>query len=508
MIPIYRQSVIKDFDEKLKATGRIDEAIERAGYATFQVALRMLGGGYGRRAVILYGSGNNGRDALVVAKLLRKSGVLVKEVSYQSAEFSNPKIFYDADLILDGCFGMGINRPFVPPANWERPKVLAIDLPSGLDGDSGQERGSAIHANVTVNLSGVKLGCLIGRGPDLCGDLYVASLGLDGVDLPAVSEYLIDDFDLLSLARTRKRDDNKWSHSVLVVAGSPGMDGAAHLVCTSAYLSGAGIVHLYTDSESESGDYGVETVVHRRELNHLDLEGKTTFFRSLSKRFKSMIVGPGLGSGRATQDTIAAALASDILLVIDAEGISSIPSAEWLKERISLRSRNVVLTPHSGELTKLLERSSGSLLEDYNSLDVSTFARRFAIQTGATLLVKGGPTVVSGPDGMCYITSAPSSSLAIAGSGDVLSGVIGALVSYDGDFSKQVALAAHLHGLAGRIISQGLSGELPYLARDIVLRLVKLNGIKPPRLFDRATRIEGNLVAREELVGDLSHGSV
>lgn len=508
MIPIYRQVDIKTYDEELKAAGRIDEAIERAGYAIFQTALRMLGGAYGKRVVVIYGPGNNGRDALVAAGLLRRSGVLVKEVPYEGDEYSELKMFQGIDLIVDGCFGMGISRSFTPPAHDGGAKVLAVDLPSGLDGDSGQEKGNAIHSRATVNLSGVKLGSLIGRGPDLCGDLYVAGLGLEGVDMPNVQEYLIDDFDLLELIGKRNRNDNKWSHSVAVVAGSPGMDGAAHLVCTSAYLSGAGIVHLYTDSEGENGDYGVETVVHRRELNDLDLDGKTEFFQNLSKRFKSMVVGPGLGSGRGTQETVAAALASDILLVIDAEGIGSIPSLKWLNQRISTRSKNVVLTPHGGELTKLLERSSGSLLEDLKNLDTCTFARRFASQTGATLLVKGGPTVIADPDGTCYVTSAPSSSLAIAGSGDVLSGMIGALVSYEGDFAKLVALAAHLHGLAGRVLSRGLSGELPYVARDVFLRLIRLDGTEPPRTFDRAIRIEGNLVAREELVGDLSHGSV
>ncbi len=501
MIPVYRQSDIKAFDDSLSSSGLLEEAVSRAGYSVFALSAEMLDGFYGKRVTVLYGPGNNGRDALVAAKHLKAAGVVVTEVRHSSPEFYEQATFAEADLVIDGCFGVGLSRAFEPPPIGPNVPVLAVDVPSGLNGDDGSVVGSAIKASSTLCLSGLKLGVLISAGPDLCGDLYVAELGLGDQGKPEFHEFLVEDSDLSLLAFRRGRNDNKWSHSVAVIAGSPGMDGAAHLVCSSAYLAGAGIVHLYTDLAGQVGDYGVETVVHSITLSDLDEDGKSAFFRTLAKRFKALVVGPGLGLGEGMSEVVRGAISSGVRLVIDADAISAIPSVDWLAETIGPNHAGVVLTPHGGELKKLLERSGPGILGSYMSKDLCSFALEFAAKSGAVLLIKGGPTIVASTNGACYLTTAPTASLAVAGSGDVLSGMVGAALSYDGDVAKLAAVTAHLHGLAGRSLDVGPSGDVGRYARGILLKFQQCGVSDRNRSFEKPTKIQDNLVAGSEFVG-------
>ncbi len=500
MIPIYRQSDIKAFDESLAAQGLLEEAIARAGYSVFALASELMGGLYGKRVTVIFGPGNNGRDALVAAGRLRRAGAVVNEVRYGSEEYFDEASYSEVDLVIDGCFGVGLSRAFEPPPIGPDTEVLAVDVPSGLDGDHGSVLGSAVHANATLCLSGLKLGPLISQGPELCGKLYFSELGLGDLGLPGSREFLIEDDDMALLAFGRKRSDHKWSHSVAVIAGSPGMDGAAHLVCTSGYYVGAGIIHLYTNTAGHTGDYGVETVVHSVALSDLDEDGKQEFFHGLADRFKALVIGPGLGLGEEVVGIVKAAIESGLRTVIDADAISAIPSVDWLSRLIGADHPGIILTPHAGELKGLLERSGGTFFSDYLNKDLCSFAREFASETGAALLVKGGPTVVASPEGSCYLTTAPNASLAVAGSGDVLSGMIGAALSYQGDTAELAALTAHLHGLAGRSLSKGPSGELARRARKILLELEDSPGPALERNFFKPTPLDGNLVASPYLL--------
>ncbi|TAN30370.1 MAG: NAD(P)H-hydrate dehydratase [Actinomycetota bacterium] len=501
MIPIYRQNDIKSIDAALASAGMLEMAIAHAGFSVFTLAIEMLGGPYGKRVAVLHGPGNNGRDGLVAAELLRGAGVSVKEVVYGGAEYSDACTYSEMDLVIDGCFGIGLSRPFKAPPIGPEINVLAIDVPSGLAGDEGKVLGSAVKASATLCLTGIKLGVLISHGPDLCGDIYLAELGLGDPGLTSHREYLVDDFDLAQLGNLRSRTDHKWSHSVAVIAGSPGMDGAAHLVCDSAYFMGAGIVHLYTDMGNQRGDYGVETVVHQTAFADFDEPGKRAFFHELAHRFKSLVIGPGLGREPWMTELIEGVISCGLRTVIDADGIAAVPSIEWLASRIASDHPGVILTPHQGELRSLLERSGGKdAVDDLLQQNVCSFAGDFAAKSRASLLLKGGPTVVASREGACYLTSAPSASLAVAGSGDTLSGMLGAVLSYQGDMAKQAAITAHLHGLAGRSLSRGLSGDLARRARDILLRFEASGKSHWNGNLQRPTQIEGNLVAGKQLV--------
>lgn len=505
MIPIYRQKDIKAFDARLSERGLLDAAIARAGYSVFVLAREMLGRLYGKRVILIYGPGNNGRDGLVALEHLRMGGASVKKVSYACEDYFVRETYLGADLVIDGCFGMGLSRPFdLPPVPSGMP-VLSIDVPSGLEGDSGIQLGSAVSAKATLCLSGLKLGTILEEGPDLCGQVYVSDLDLGEIGEPTSSEFLIVDSDLLDFTALRKRNDHKWRHSVAVIAGSKGMDGAARLVSMAAYFNGAGIVHLFTGPGLLGGSFGTETVVRHSQFDHLDLAEKEEFFRELAKRFKSFVIGPGLGRTNDTLEIVHAALKSGIPLVLDADAISVIPSLEWLVERSVETPGPIVMTPHDGELEALLGRSGPAFTGSYSKMDRSAFARWFSQKTGVTLLLKGGPTVVSSPSGTSYITSAPTASLAVAGSGDVLSGMIGATLSYEIDPTYGTALTAHLHGLAGRSMGRGLSGELCKISRNIFLRVQKLEEPRSPVTFFRPKPLEGVLVARPELLGDHIH---
>ncbi len=502
MIPIYRQEAIRAFDNSLSANGLLDEAISRAGFAVFSLARQLLGGLYGRRVTVIFGPGNNGRDALVAASHLRRAGVVVNEVRYGSAEYSQRENYRGADLVIDGCFGVGLNRVFTPPLVPSGVPILSVDIPSGLNGDSGSVLGDAVNASATLCLTGLKLGALISEGPDFCGEIYLSELGLGETNFSGFAEFLIEDADLEMLAFRRTRTDHKWSHSVAVIAGSPGMDGAAHLACTAGYFVGSGIVHLFTDTAGKQGDYGVETVVHSVSLASNDDVARSDLFEEIARRFKSLVIGPGLGLGDGVAELVKAAIGARVRTVIDADAITAIPSAEWLTGLLDPDHPGVILTPHQGELKALIGRSSKEYVDDYANSDLCAFVRRFCAKTGVSLLVKGGPTVVGSPKGTCYLTNAPDVSLAVAGSGDVLSGMIGASLSYDGDVAQLAAVTAHLHGLAGRALGKGPSGELAPKARDILLRFESNFKAAPRHNFLKPTQLDGNLVGRRRLLED------
>lgn len=500
MIPIYSQSEIKEFDRTLQNDGLIDEAISRAGYSVFYLAGKMLGGFYGKRVVVLYGPGNNGKDALKAAEHLSSNGARVAIIEYGSEAYRDSAIYAGADLVIDGCFGIGLSRPFVAPPIDAKIKVLSIDVPSGIDGDTGEKLSSCMVADATLCLAGIKAGVFLRDGKAASGKVYVSGLGLGSIEGKPGNLRLVEDLDVVSLLGRRHSSDNKWSHGVAVVAGSAGMTGAAEMVSKAAYLTGAGIVHLFTESPASVGNFGIETVVREFNLDQLSGSDFDRFFEELEKRFKVVVVGPGLGRREGVEELVSAAVKARVRLVLDADAINAIPSIEWLSQQICPLGE-VVLTPHFGELKALVERSvSGPNLDQFQR-DPIGFAREFARIAGVIILVKGGPTIVASPEGDCYMTIAPTETLAVAGSGDVLSGMIGASLAYPGEAPQLVSLAAHLHGLAGRSDDLIVASELPFKAREILSNLSLERSNVGYRVFPRPTSVLGNLVANSRILG-------
>ena len=238
MIPVVTPARMAEIDAA--APEPTEVLIERAGAAVARAAVEMMGGRYGRRVVVLAGPGNNGADGRAAARRLRRRGVRVRVVSAIDA----PEMLPPADLYIDAAFGTGLSRPYGPPerGRLDAP-VLAVDIPSGLDGLTGGVLGGPVWtAQRTVTFAALKPGLLFGEGPAACGETTVADIGLV-VDDDRDACSLFTDGDVKALPAGTGAT-HKWHAAALVVAGSPGMGGAASLACSAALRSGARMVHL------------------------------------------------------------------------------------------------------------------------------------------------------------------------------------------------------------------------------------------------------------------------
>ncbi|MCY3616687.1 MAG: hypothetical protein OXG66_03335 [Acidimicrobiaceae bacterium] len=424
MIPVVTPARMAEIDAA--APEPVDVLIERAGAAVARAAVEMMGGTYGRRVVVLAGPGNNGADGRAAARRLRRRGARVRVFSATNA----PETLPAAALYIDAAFGTGLSRPYTPPRRGQPDApVLAVDIPSGLDGLTGESLGGPVWpAQRTVTFAALKPGLLFGGGPAACGAMTVADIGLavSAHDLDACA--LMTDADIESLPAGTGAT-HKWHSAALVVAGSPGMGGAAALACEAAVRSGARMIHLSTTAEAGMVTF-IEAVRSEPPLT-VDAD-----------RFAVCAAGPGLGTGEQAAKRLADALALDLRTVIDADGLRLLhdPAVAAAMDQRRSRSTPVVLTPHDAELEAVTGTRPGP--------DRIAAARAAAAQTQAVVLLKGGPTVVADPYGRARIASSGDSRLASAGTGDVLTGMIaGRLAAFGPErLLDRVAEAAHLHG--------------------------------------------------------------
>jgi hydroxyethylthiazole kinase-like uncharacterized protein yjeF len=428
----------------------VEVLIERAGFAVAREALRMLGGGYGRRVVVLAGKGNNGADGRAAAARLRRRGANVVVVDALDA----PARITACDLVIDAAYGTGFRGDYHAPEVGAS-RVLAVDIPSGVDGCTGEAAGHVLQAERTVTFAAVKPGLVLGAGRDLAGEVVVADIGL-----PATSQVgVVEVADVASWLPGRATEDHKWRSAVLVVAGSPGMTGAAHLAARAAQRAGAGMVRV--------GSPGVVDDL-RRPVEAVGLElprtGWDTKVVELVGRFGSLVVGPGLGRDGATLAAVRALLgAADLPTVLDADGLIALRGA--LAPAARRRPADTVLTPHDGEYEQLMGERPGP--------DRIAAARRLAAMSGSVALLKGSTTVVAHPDGRVRISTTGAPRLATAGTGDVLSGVIGALLARGMPPLEAAAGGAWLHGRAAHLgAAEGLvAGDLPDLLPAVLAEL-------------------------------------
>lgn len=470
MIPVVTPAQMAAIDAA--APEPVEVLIDRAGAAVARAALDLMGGTYGRRAVVLAGPGHNGDDGRAAAVRLRRRGVRVAVIDAVAATRTGGPL-PPADLYIDAAFGTGLSRPYsAPPRSNPAAPVLAVDIPSGLDGltgtklaesapaekrsvsaaaEAGPERSapSVWAAARTVTFAALKPCLLFGAGPALCGEVTVADIGLDPAVEPACG--LMTDADVEPLPGGDGAT-HKWRSAVLVAAGSPGMAGAAALVCAAALRSGARMVHLCAP-EPVTARAPLEVVASAPPLD------------AAVERFHAAAVGPGLGLGDDAEARLAEVLDLPIPVVVDADGLRLLARPEMVA-RLRRRTAPTVLTPHDGELAALGGSEPGP--------DRIAAARAAATHTGATVLLKGGPTVVAAPDGRVLITAAGDARLATAGSGDVLTGMIAARLAAfapvaAGDVTRRTAEAAHLHGRAG-----AAAGPRP-VAGDLVTALAGMD---------------------------------
>jgi ADP-dependent NAD(P)H-hydrate dehydratase / NAD(P)H-hydrate epimerase len=400
--------------------------MERAGVAVAHAAVRM-GAGYGTRVAVLVGPGNNGGDGYVAADHLRRRGVAVDLLALapprtEAAAWAAGRVGGSVeplrppdsrhDLVVDAVFGGGFRRG-VPAAL--RPwmgldvPVLAVDVPTGLDPSDGTVDEVAFNARRTITFHSLAPGHLIGEGPDRCGEVEIADIGLEGGS-PEMWLVEADDADRPDRARTA----HKWSvGSVLVMGGSEGMVGAAVFAARAALRFGAGAVGIASPSTA------IAQVLAPEVLSFAAGE--------IPERFRVLVVGPGMGDDASA---LQAALASRRPLVIDADAIGLLPS--------DIRfDRPVVLTPHAGEFARMTGGAVGHRQ-----------AGALAVRTNSVVVLKGNPTFVT-DGGVPRVVRSGGPSLATIGTGDVLSGMIAALLARGLPPLEAATSAAYWHGVAG-----------------------------------------------------------
>jgi NAD(P)H-hydrate epimerase len=423
--------------------------VGRAGAAVARTALDMLGGGYGRRVVVIAGKGNNGADGRAAALRLQARGVRVEVVPPTVGSVPCP-----ADLVIDAAFGTGLGRPYTPPRLAQPSPVLAVDIPSGLSGLTGL--GTALPASRTVTFAALKPGLLAGEGRVLSGLVTVADIGLGSLAAASARTWLVEDRDV-SLVPIRPLEAHKWQTAIEVVAGSPGMTGAPWLLSRAALRAGAGYVRLGIPGADLAHGQGPPP----GEIVGVPLPatGWARDVLSSIERVRALVVGPGLGRQPASE---VAHLVSGapVPVVVDADGINAFPGVPELAAAVSSRSEPTVITPHAGEFARLTGAPPGD--------DRLAAVRSLAAAAGVVVLLKGSTTVVASPDGRVLLVTTGSARLATAGTGDVLSGVIGALLARGVPALEAAALGAHIHGRAaslGRV--EGLiASDLPELVAD------------------------------------------
>jgi len=466
VIPVLTPAEMAGVDRQ--APEPVEVLVGRAGAAVAKRAARLLSGVYGKKVVVVAGKGNNGADGRAAAALLAASGARVEVL--EAAELAPGQTLPRAQLVIDAAYGTGLERAYLPPCPSSSP-VLAVDIPSGLSGSTGEvlEGGGALAAVATVTFASLKPGLLLGSGPALAGDIEVADIGLGKLAGAAARCWLVLDSDVSALLPVRAREAHKWQTAVQVVAGSPGMTGAPWLASRAALRAGAGYVRLSMPGVDPSVMPPGELVHHRVAASGWHKE----VLDGLS-RVKALVIGPGLGpvtgdtdgagpasaglSGQLSGGEVGLVVASaPVPVVVDADGLNAIGTLEGLRAIVERRSEPTIITPHVGELARLAGRPPGP--------DHLAAARDAAARSGAIVLLKGSTTVVAAPDGRALMSWSGDPRLATAGTGDVLSGMIGAFLARGVPAFEAAALAAHVHGRAACTgYSQGLvASDLPDL---------------------------------------------
>src|SRR5437764_12893495 len=311
--------------------------VHRAGGAVAQAAVDMLGGVYGRRVVVVAGKGNNGGDGRDAAARLEGRGVRVQVIEAADAPARLP----DAGLVIDAAYGTGFHGEYQAPDAGAAP-VLAVDIPSGVNGLTGEAAEGAVRAERTVTFAALKPGLLLGEGPDRSGAVDVVDIGLDVSDAGAS---LVEGSDVAAWLPPRERNAHKWKTAAWVAAGSPGMTGAAEMCARSALRAGAGLVRLGVPG-LDAPPVPVEVIGRP-----LPREGWDDRVLDELDRFKAIVVGPGRRrtdeQGAAVRGLVSRAPTA---AVVDADGIYALEDVERAAEVIGRRSHPTVRTPPEGEL--------------------------------------------------------------------------------------------------------------------------------------------------------------
>ena len=485
MIPVLTPDEAATLDREAQARGiSADALMEGAGREVADAAVRLAGGVYGRRAVVVCGKGNNGGDGLVAARYLDAWGVRTTVVLLEEgADLREPaasnlarlgptatrvRPFSDAllarelgraDVAIDAIFGTGFrgapedaHAEAITALNASGVPIVAVDIPSGVSGGTGAVQGEAVRADLTVTFGAAKAGLLLFPGAAHAGVVEVEQVGFPP-DLIASDLLVVEADDVAAWLPPREPDTHKRSAGfAVVVAGSRSMTGAAALAGSAAYRAGAGLVALAVPE-------GILPVIQEvvREAVFVPLPeteagtaaGGSARLDEVLAQADALAVGPGMTSDERTSAWVRELVrSSEVPVVLDADGLNAFAGRA---EDLADRKAELVLTPHAGEFARL---AGGSAREV--EADRVKHVRDLAARTSATVLLKGSRTLVGTPDGVVRINPTGGPYLATGGTGDVLTGAIAGLLARGLVPADAATAAAYLHGIAGSLAAQEL----------------------------------------------------
>ena len=503
MKPLLTPTEAGELDRATQAAGTpADVLMERAGASVARACLDLLGGGYGRRAVVVCGKGNNGGDGLVAARHLARAGLrtvvfllepgmdlrepaaanlarLRRETDVRVRAFDPAALAHElgrADVAIDAIFGTGFAG--APDDEWAEAidalnaapaPVVAVDISSGVDGVSGAVAGFAVRAELTVTFGAAKFGAVLLPGAEYAGNVRVVNIGFDEGAMPGASG-LTEPSDVSAVLPDRAIDGHKRaSGTLVVVAGSRSMTGAVRLMARAAARVGAGYVVVAVPASilpvvQAELEEAVFLPLPETDAGTIATEAVGAVLEAAAVAH-ALAIGPGLTHVPATTGFIRSLVqVAPAPMVLDADALNTFAGdAASIADRVS----EAVLTPHVGELTRLLGRVATDRLSE---------ARTLAEATEAVALLKGTRSVVAAPDGAVRVNPTGSPALATAGTGDVLTGVIGGLLARGLEPFAAAWAGAYLHGLAGILAAERhgegvVAGDVAELLPDAIARV-------------------------------------
>lgn len=480
----------------------LEELMERAGSAVAEEAETLLKTSAGKKVVVLAGKGNNGGDAAVAARLLKKRGFSVglfilwpkadfapeASAALERAEQSGLKVLHlqrenlavfekelsAADLVVDGIFGFGFRgkaqnlvAEVIDRLNQSPKPVLSIDVPSGVEADNGSVLAPAVRASTTVTFTLPKVGLIVYPGAEFAGKLKVVDIGIPSSLLSenrAKTESVDQEELACWLPQYRPDVHKKERGRVLVIAGSLGMTGAAALTSLACLRAGAGTVTLGIPQS-------LNPILEEKLTEVMTFPLPETFSRSIDVEaygqiadlvdaFDVLVVGPGLSIDESTVSLVRLLVAGIAKpMVLDADGLNAMVGETRLFRE---RQASLLITPHPGELARLFKVAPSDVQADRLG-----FARRASQEWGVEVVLKGARSIVVNPGGEAVVNTTGNPGMASAGTGDVLTGMIGGFLAQGLAPHRAAILGVYLHGLAGDLAAEELT-ELSLLAGDLI----------------------------------------
>jgi hydroxyethylthiazole kinase-like uncharacterized protein yjeF len=482
--------------------------MENAAKAVAEKAKKMLADSKRTKVSVLAGCGNNGGDAFAAARLLKQTGVdvnvylvgekerikadalvnynILSNLGIKVTEIQSETEFgqlcqelYGTGLIIDGIFGTGLARDVdgmakrvIETVNASGKSVLSIDIPSGIDGATGEIKGVCINADATVTFCLPKLGLIQNPGCEYTGKLIISDIGIpsQAIDKQNITTELIDQALVFKMLPPRPANSNKGDFGrVLIVTGSTGMTGSGCLASMASLRSGGGLVYAAVPA-SLAGIYGsalIEPIILPLEDKGMGtlLAQSTPKILEYMERMDVAAVGPGLTVTADIEKIVREIIAhSTIPLILDADALNAISQDAAMLRKLKAKA---VLTPHPGEMARLTGLSIEQIQKDRISV-----AKSFSQEYGIVVVLKGSKTVVALPDGRVFINPTGNSGMASAGTGDVLTGMIAGLCAQGMDLDEAAVAGVYLHGMAGDLAAEEL-GKYSMVASDIIKYLPK-----------------------------------